>query len=64
MGIKKETEWILEDNGTCIQITENKLSPGKQRTKHVDILEKFHSEQRLIIIILQHVDEDPDYSSC
>jgi hypothetical protein len=45
MGISQDKIWIFEDNRACIHITEkNNMSPGNQRTKHVDILEKFHSE--------------------
>ena len=44
MGIAQDKIWIFEDNRACIHITENNMSPGNQRTKHVDILEKFRSE--------------------
>ena len=44
MGIGQEKIWIFEDNRACIHITENNMSPGNQRTKHVDILEKFRTE--------------------
>ena len=44
MGIAQDKIWIFEDKRACIHITENNMSPGNQRTLHVDILEKFRSE--------------------
>ena len=45
MGIAQDKIWIFEDNRACIHITENNMSPGNQRTKHVDILTKIQTTE-------------------